>query len=244
MEWPAQPPNYSLQGNAVDVYCVPFSQSPHPYAQLITVLADDECERAERFVFRQDHVNYVLGRGLLRVLLGRYLQLNPQDIHLVTSEYGKPSLLATQNTLGLHFNLSHAGDYIVFAFTLDQAIGVDIETIRPDFASDEIAERFFSASEYHALSALDKADKPRAFFHTWTCKEAFIKAIGEGLSFPLDQFDVAVDPEADPQILAIRGDAASAQTWALYTWVPVCNCLSAIAIQRFCNDIRVWQMEK
>lgn len=156
----------------------------------LRMLDEDERVRASRFRFEKHRQNFVVGRGVLRLLLSRYLGMPPEDVRFTYGAQGKPALEGEHSADSLRFNASHSGELAVYAFVRECEVGVDVEFIKTDFETEEIAERFFSAPEIRALRALPAAEKPAAFFRFWTRKEAYIKAIGSGLSHPLDQFDV------------------------------------------------------
>lgn len=173
-------------------------------------LSPDERDRASRFRFDKHRDQYVLTRGILRSLLAGYSGIPPKEISFQYSKYDKPSLAQTHD---LDFNLSHTEGMAIFGFTRGHRIGVDIEHLRSNFRADEIAERFFSAAEREALRGIPEARRHECFFRIWTRKEAYIKALGEGLSHPLHQFDVSWDSPA--ALLETRPDASEARRWQL-----------------------------
>ena len=158
------------------------------------VLSADEHARAERFYFQKDRERFMVARGLLRTVLGRYLNQEPSQLRFCYSPYGKPALATGSGRNTLRFNVSHSHGLALYAITCGRELGVDVELIRPELPDEEIAERFFSFQEVSGLRALPPNMRLEAFFNCWTLKEAYIKARGEGLSLPLDQFDVALVP--------------------------------------------------
>jgi 4'-phosphopantetheinyl transferase len=116
----------------------------------------------------------------------------------------------------LRFNASHSHELAVYAFVLEREIGVDVEYVKDDFQSEEIADHFFSASEVQTLMALPKDERTAAFFRCWTRKEAYIKAIGSGLSHPLDQFDVTLTAHEPAALLRDAQDAAAVARWKMF----------------------------
>ena len=135
----------------------------------------------------------MVGRGVLRLLLGRYLATRPENVRFDYGSHGKPALAGEQRASSLRFNASHSGELALYAFVHDYEVGVDVEYIKEDFATEEIAERYFTTREVNTLLALAKADRPAGFFRFWARKESYIKAIGKGLSHPLNQFDVSME---------------------------------------------------
>ncbi len=175
------------------------------------LLADDERERARRFRFDRDRRRYVVGRGTLRLLLGRYLGQAPADVRFAYGEFDKPRL----DGPGPWFNLSHSGPIALLAFSADAEVGIDVELDDADFASERIAERFFSPAEVKILRSLPLTLQPRAFLTCWTRKEAFIKARGDGLSLALDSFDVTLAPRQAGAILRTAWSSDEPRQWSL-----------------------------
>ncbi|MCU1267663.1 MAG: 4-phosphopantetheinyl transferase superfamily protein [Acidobacteria bacterium] len=212
--WPAPPDQSSLATSEVQIWRASLDQSPTTVDHLRQLLAPDEQSRADRFHFEADRRHFIVARGYLRTLLGRYLGLAPQGIQFVYTKYGKPSL-AMELDQHLKFNLAHSGGLALYAFTLLGEIGIDLEHIRPEFTGDDIARRFFSATEVTALDQLPVTERHQAFFDCWTRKEAFIKAKGPGLSLGLDQFDVTLSPDRPAKLLRTGWDEAEASRWSL-----------------------------
>lgn len=195
---------------------------------LASTLADDESERAQRFHFERDRNRYVVSRGLLRQLIGRYLKRNPAQLRLIYGPNGKPELAGHETDHTLHFNLAHSGEIVLYAFSQERPIGIDVEKIRKLSDADGLAKRFFSAKEYSAWRSLARRDRLAAFFRCWTSKEAFIKALGEGLSYPLDQFDVTLSPDEPAGLLAIAGDEEEAKRWSVQALYPAQDYAAAV----------------
>lgn len=168
------------------------------------LLSEDEVQRASRYHNRDDWRHFILRRGLLRSILGRYLGVPPAEVRFIYSQYGKPGLDGIHRASWLNFNLSHSADLALFALGRGRRVGVDVERVRTDLDIVELAGRYFSTAERAALLALPGADQLHAFFACWTRKEAFIKASGWGLSFPLDAFDVTLAPFEEARLLAVR----------------------------------------
>ncbi|MFY9792887.1 MAG: 4'-phosphopantetheinyl transferase superfamily protein [Candidatus Sulfotelmatobacter sp.] len=179
------------------------------------VLSPDERSRAARFHFTADRQRFVASRAWLRTILAALLVTEPSELNFSYSTNQKPSLGVAHADSGITFNVSHSGGIALYAFARRRDIGVDVEQIRRDFDVESIAHRFFSASEQKQLSALPESEKVEAFFRCWTRKEAYIKAIGEGLSLPLSQFDVSLEALETNALLATRPDSAEAEQWMI-----------------------------
>src|SRR5208283_3082224 len=142
-----------------------------------------------------------------------------------------PMLATSASSDTLDFNVSHTAGLALLAFARGRKIGIDVERIRRDFGTAEIAERFFSKAERAALRELPQEQRHEAFFRCWTRKEAFIKALGEGLSHPLDQFDVSLDPHAPAALLATRPDAHEVDRWKLLDIRLLGDFVAALALE-------------
>jgi 4'-phosphopantetheinyl transferase len=180
-----------------------------------SVLSPDELGRARRFHFEEDRMRFVRCRSALRIVLSRYLAIPASEIVFEYQTYGKPGLVAQQNPQHLSFNVSHSAGMALIAISAGQRLGVDIEQVRADFDLMTIAERFFSPREQAGLLALPDQVRVPAFFACWTRKESFIKAIGDGLSFPLAQFSVNTEPDVGPMIEEIHADIGARKHWSL-----------------------------
>jgi 4'-phosphopantetheinyl transferase len=200
----------------VHVWRVSLDQTPTIVERFYQLLSVDEQARAARFHFEKDRQHFIVARGCLRTILARYLEIAPRKIQFTYTPYGKPELAtSTSQAQPLNFNLAHSGGFALYALTEVGEIGVDLEHVRPEFAGDEIARRFFSSDEVARLTKLPASVRHEAFFNCWTRKEAFIKAKGIGLSLPLDQFDVTMTPSEPVALLRTRWDENEAARWSL-----------------------------
>ena len=204
------------------------------------ILSNDERIRASRFRFHPDSDRFIAARSSLRIILARYLRLEPTELKFGLNPFGKPHLIGGQDRLGLRFNLSHSHDMALLAVARNRDVGVDIEFRRSDFATDEIARRFFSRSEVNQLGAIPPEQKTEAFFNCWTRKEAYIKARGEGLSFPLDQFDVSFAPDARPALLGNRLDPNEVLRWSFEQLSPADGYAAALTVEGNFSRLLLW----
>jgi 4'-phosphopantetheinyl transferase len=157
-------------------------------------LQASEISRAEKFRFDDDRLKYIAGRAWLRELISRYLQHNPLDLEIEVNQYGKPYVNGMQNSDTLQFNLSHSGDWIVYAFGLRDELGIDIEKINGSIDHIETAEQFCTVNELcYMKDSENKAELTEKFFRIWTRKEAVLKASGMGLFPNLRRVDVLED---------------------------------------------------
>lgn len=206
----------ALGAKEVHVWRGSLDQAPTIVERFAQLLSEDEHARARRFHFETDRQHFIVARGCLRMLISRYTGIPPEEIQFSYGTHGKPQLVSSTAQVGpFNFNLAHSGGLALYAFTQVGEIGVDVELIRRDFTGDEIAQRFFSTAECDCLTQLPKGSRHQAFFNCWTRKEAFIKAMGSGLSLPLDQFDVTLSPAEPAQLLQTRWDESEAARWSL-----------------------------
>jgi 4'-phosphopantetheinyl transferase len=233
-------PGLALPAGEIQLWSVRLDPAPEQVERLGRPLAEDEWERARRFRFEVHRRRYVVGRGVLRLLLAAYLDLPPAEVRFVYGPRGKPFLDPAQAAGGLSFNLSNSDELALVGLVRDVEIGVDIELVKPMSDLEAIAERFFSASERDCLRGLPPEQKPTAFFNCWTRKEAYLKAVGEGLAAPLDSFDVTLAPGDPPRMLTLRGDPVAAQRWTLHHLLPADGYIGAVAMAGPRLPLRTW----
>lgn len=190
------------------------------------LLLPEEREKAARYRVERPRGDYILTRGTLRSLLAKYLRRGPQEITFQYTEYGKPFLPGSD----LYFNVSHTDGLALMAFVRQREVGVDVERVRAQSDVMKIAERFFSGHERGNLRKLTGDDVHAAFFRCWTRKEAYIKAVGEGLSLPLHQFDVSIEASPNQALLATRPDPAEVKRWSIYNVPVIPGYAAALAI--------------
>lgn len=195
------------------------------------ILAADECERAAHFRLPRDRDRFVAARIVLRVILGHYLSIAPQEIRFSYGPHGKPALATEHAANGLRFNLSHSSGVVLIALARGREVGVDVEYIRPNLEYDQLAVQFFSPAEAAALRALPAERRVAAFFACWTRKEAYVKARGDGLVYPLDRFTVSLAPGEPAALLSVDGDALEGSRWSLYDLVPAPGYAAALATE-------------
>lgn len=216
-----------LAEGAVHVWCAGLRPAAEQMAVLQNTLSPSEKQRASSFRFWRHRRRFMAARGILRVLLGQYLDTLPLEIDISYSDYNKPQL----PTKTIEFNISHSEEFGLFAFCLGAEIGVDLERIRPINDAEGIASRFFSEGEYQRLQELPLDKRNEAFFACWTLKEAFIKAVGEGLSYGLGEFDVSFVPDQAAGLNSIHGREEEAKQWSLYSLVPVTGYSAALGVK-------------
>jgi 4'-phosphopantetheinyl transferase len=193
-------------------------------------LSPDEIARADRFHFDRDRLRFTRCRSALRDLLSGYLAIPSAEIRFEYPASGKPQLVAEQNPRALQFNVSHSADMALIAIGSEHRLGVDIEKIREDVDTKALAERFFSLREREGLRALPEQLRVPGFYACWTRKEAFLKATGDGLSFPLADFSVTTHPNLAPELEEIRGNIDARKQWVMAD-LKVDGYRAAVAIE-------------
>jgi 4'-phosphopantetheinyl transferase len=218
---------HGLDSREVHLWIVRLEASEDNLARSLSWLSEEETSRAGRFRFERHRRAFVLGRAALRALLASYLSMDPAEVRFVYGPQGKPALEG--QSCSLRFNASNSGDLAAYAFTTGCEIGVDVEQHRPLRDLEHIAHRFFSPEEAAELRDLPEADKCIGFFNCWTRKEAYIKALGGGLSIPLDSFRVTLRPGAAAQMVTLGGIADAARGWTLCDFYPAPDYTGALA---------------
>ncbi|MDQ3913986.1 MAG: 4'-phosphopantetheinyl transferase superfamily protein [Actinomycetota bacterium] len=197
----------ALGARSLHVWRIEVRQPRDVLRELRALLTPDEEERAERFRFDRDRDSFVCTRAALRMLAGSYLGMAPQDVSFSYAGKGKPGLP------GISFNVSHAGDVALAAFARSGRVGVDVEEMRPGTDLRALARRFFSPGENAGLERLDGDAFVTGFYRCWTRKEAFVKALGEGLSFDLGRVEVSTGPDA--RVVSVDGDEGAGSLWSI-----------------------------
>ena len=226
-----RPPTRTRPGpGEVDVWRFGLDLDPGEVEALAVGLADDERDRAGRFVFPRDRDRYVAGRGRLRAILGGYLGLGPGEVRFAYGPRGKPALVRSGDRL--RFNLAHAQGLALLAIAEGREVGIDLEQVRPLPDADALAGRFFSVRERDELRARPDADRLAAFFTCWTRKEAYLKALGDGLAAPLDRFRVTIDPDGPARLLEVDGRPGSESGWTMVGIAPAPGYVGALVVRR------------
>ncbi len=221
----------SFADDAIEVVVARLDVEPGAVRASAALLSDPERERASRFAFDRDRHRFIVARALLRGLLGARLAVRPDSIELVKEGRGKPALAPRFAGSDLRFNVSHCADLAVYAFARGREIGIDVEAVRFLRDADDLAACFFSRRENEAYLALDPRARPLGFFNCWTRKEAFVKALGEGLYYPLDRFDVSLAPGEPARLLRVAGTAGDRCGWRMASFTPAPGSVAAVVVE-------------
>ncbi len=239
--WYPAPKILMLGSDEVHVWRAALNLEGSKVKRLHQTLSRDEQARARRFYFQKDREHFIVARGLLRAILGRYLKTEPSQLRFCYTLHGKPALDTEIGRDALRFNLSHSQGLALYAITPSREVGVDVEFIRSELAEGQIAEHFFSPREITALRALPKERRQEGFFNCWTRKEAYIKARGEGLTLRLDQFDVSLTPGEPAALLSTNGDPQESYRWSLKELSPEAGYVAALAVEGHDWRLECWQ---
>lgn len=238
---PSRFPGLSLEASEVHLWQAALDGRPADIFE--SFLSPDELARANRFHFVNDRNHFVVARGLLRNLLAAYLGFNCANLRFSYGAQGKPFLLLDNQTQ-INFNISHSHGRAAFAFSRGRELGIDIEYVKDDFDDELIANRFFSRTEVLSLRTVPAELRKQAFFNCWTRKEAYIKARGEGLSMPLDQFDVTLRPDEPVRLLNNYREEREVSRWSMQAIPAPKGYAGALVVEGHDWKLKSFSLEK
>ena len=202
---------HPLHPDSVHVWSITLDCSDGETGSFAAVLSEDEAERAARFRFSIHRNRFIVGRGSLRTILGRYLGTSPAELQFTYGPRGKPELVGET----LRFNLSHSQGIALLAVTRSRAVGIDLEQITQEVELDKIARRICSDREFAAINRCPSEKRSQVFFNAWTRKEAFIKATGKGFSLPVEQVEVSLEPCSPARLLGVPASEGPVSRWSI-----------------------------
>ena len=221
-----------LSAGEVHVWTAQSTSDANVVAALERLLSPSEQAAANRFYFERHRLRYVFAHGVLRQILSRYVDRAPEEIRFAQNAYGKPFLVDLDDRGHTHFNMSHSGDAVLVALTRGRHIGADVERIRPLYDFAGIAKYNFTPQECVFIKSFSAEMQPNAFFTCWTRKEAFIKAVGKGLSIPLNTFDVSIPPGQPGLKLAAPKESPGIDAWWLADLTAPEGYAGAVAVEQ------------
>jgi 4'-phosphopantetheinyl transferase len=233
MSNPASTQVIGLPERTVHLWRLSVAQTRISFDYHLSLLDEEEKFHAARFHFRQDREQSILARASLRLLMARYTGFAPERIRFKKNQYGKLFLQYPESPV--QFNVTHSGDCIIHAITREAEIGVDVETVRDSGSLGSISS-YFATGEQAWLDATAHEARDDAFFMLWTCKEAYIKALGQGLSKPLDSFEIGI-VNNEPKILFDSDAPALAASWQLLLFKPRPNMAGCVAVNTSINAV-------
>jgi 4'-phosphopantetheinyl transferase len=225
----------NLGDDEVHAWLLPLARGETEMAALLEVLSPRQRARAARFRFDRDRHRYVASEGLMRTIVGRYVGVPPGELNFAYGPRGKPSV---PDAPWLCFNLSRSHEQALLGVTRQREIGVDIERVRdlPDY--ELIAQHFFAAGERSALLRLPESGRRQAFFNCWTRKEAYVKAIGDGLYSALDSFEVSLGEPV--RLISVGGDPAGAARWRVVAEPAPAGYATALVVEGWDWRLSSW----
>lgn len=234
---PAAAQGKPLGLDCLHVYEARADRPPVPVTELEAVLSSDERERATRLWLERDRRRSIVAWGLLRMTIGGLVGKDPASLELRRDSMGKPVLEG-----GPSFNLSHSGEHILIAAAPEGRVGVDVEVVRPLPDVDTLAEMTLAPDEVESLGALDPSQRERAFFRIWTRKEALIKALGAGLSIPLNSFSVSPAAGSHPTLLRLDLPGEEHTQWSVWWFARGPDAEAAVAWDRPGAELRRYEL--
>lgn len=202
------------------------------------ILSKEEKDRISKYKFKFLRDRHTVSKGLLKSFISNYLNIETEEISFVQNEFGKPSLQPELNEIGLQFNVSHSEHLGMFAFTKAHELGIDVESIQETSNLHEIIDMCFSDFEKEWFYKSEPGLQKELFYNVWTGKEAFIKAIGTGLSFPLKEIEFKINNNKKIEFQSIHGDLSYREKWNIFTSNPIPNFISSLVVENSGLKIR------
>ena len=228
--WPLPPAHPVLAATDVHVWAAHLDLCPAALRRLAAILDEAESARATHFRSHTHQNRFIAARGVLRSILGDYLECAPDELQFEYGANGKPALIGRFVERDLSFNVAHSEDLALIAVTHIGPIGVDVEEVRPMADADQLVARFFSPRENARFHTLTADQKAVAFFNLWTRKEAWLKATGEGIAHSLNRVEVTFLPGEPARLLSLPESLESKKGWALRELLPAPGFVGAVAV--------------
>lgn len=218
-----------MKENEVHVWAVDLDAITLTENFFCSSLSHEEKTRRDKLVFERDRKRFALAREIQRRILSHYISVKPESVEYNYNKYGKPEI---RSHIKVGFNISHSDGMLLFAIASNRQVGIDIEKIKDIKDILLIAESYFSDIEIKELKNLPDRVKTDAFFTCWTRKEAFIKAIGKGLSYSLKDFSVSVSPASKPELIHPKNGVNSSE-WSIFDMSPPDKFKAALIVENF-----------
>lgn len=239
--WLFPPDDLFIDTKQIHIWRIWLDLSDTQVESLRDLLSLDQIQRASKIRFPLDQKRFIAAHGVTREILSKYLTLAPNSIRYVYNKFGKPDLEEKSRSEGLRFNLSHSESVALLGISSGYCVGIDIERVRRDKATENIARRFFSPNEVEKIISHPKDQRVAAFYRCWTRKEAYIKARGKGLSIPLNQFEVSLSRGEPARIVNIQGNIDEAAHWSLHHLEPMEGYVAALAVEGQPEELKFYQ---
>ena len=241
VSWRLAPQKPEIETNDIHVWRADLKIHEDRLCDYSQILSVEERDRSARFKFQKDRDHFIAAHGILRVILSRYLHIDPNRLRFYNNDFGKPFLDQPTEPETLRFNMSHSNGLALYAVSHDREVGIDLEYLRPIDNAEQIAKRFFSSREIEQLRALPEHMQNEGFFHCWVRKEAYIKAIGKGLFQPLDQFDTSLSPDGSSTLLHSSEYPRETTPWSLMDIHPHPDFTAALSVEGHDYQLKCWQ---
>jgi 4'-phosphopantetheinyl transferase len=239
--WLTPPSRWPLYGREIHVWAANLRVSVEKLAGFESTLSMDEEKRAGRFHFEPDRNDFVAGRGILRAILGSYLEMEPSKVQFEYGAFGKPILANQSANSRLHFNLAHSDGLFLTAVSRLCPVGVDLERIRVIADPDDLVKQLLSKSEAVDWQALPNSVKRAVFYNLWTRKEACLKATGEGITERLQEFAVSFMPDEPARVVKSPQMSPSTGAWTVKELHPGPGYTAALAVPDSEFNLSCWQ---
>jgi 4'-phosphopantetheinyl transferase len=239
--WPKRADVPPLEQDTIHIWRISLDEPTERIRSLRELLTDPEQQQADRFLFAEHRQRFTVGRAQLRRILGGYIDVAPERVDFRYTNLGKPYFAEGVSDPHLEFNFTNSNDWALLAITHQTNLGIDIEKIREMTNMEGLARRFFAQPEIDViLQASSELRRQEYFFRCWTRKEAFLKAIGTGLTFPLDNVCVSVDDAEPVGIQWIKDRRDEACRWELTHVTPCDGYVGALARQSVGAQLMSW----
>ncbi len=238
--WFATPASLEITNMAIDVWRCPMNPAVDQIGKFSECLSKQERHRAEQFRFGDKRDQFVTTRARLRQCLSLATGIRASEIEIEVSASGKPFLAGKAHSSGVQFNVSHTDGLAMIAITRGQPVGIDVESLKQSIQHTYLAQNYFSVKEKNTIAALPSEQVPASFFACWTRKEAVLKAIGIGIAYGLDSFDVTTEPEITRCRTELQTENGSVDSWCVETLPCGAGFVGALAYQKQAVEIRYW----
>jgi 4'-phosphopantetheinyl transferase len=240
--WLAPPDNLKLTPDHIDIWRTSLDLSSADVNEYFDLLDDGEKNRVDKYKSSKRSNEFIITRGLLRKIIAGLFKVPASSFQFKYTDKDKPFLTADILGVPLSFNISHSSSCALIAIGLNRDLGIDIEKIREDIDFMKLARRFFSKKESESLGNYPNEDIPSAFFSCWSRKEAFVKAIGDGISFGLSEFSISISPDQKEIKLTTHYDPIAARSWSINNISTGDEYMAAICSNRPGYEFRLWQV--
>jgi 4'-phosphopantetheinyl transferase len=239
--WLPECPEMKLRDSEVHLWLASLHLEASRVDALRLILSKNEIRKAAQFRFKEDCNQFIVARGMLRTILGHYISVPPEELDFLYGSRGKPTLASQFSKEKVQFNMSHSHNLALYIITRNRQVGVDLEFVQTIPEVNQLVKRFFCTQEQAAFRALSPEERQEAFFRYWTCKEAYIKARGEGFALAPDQFGVSISPGNPTKLLVRSENPNEVSRWSFCELQPAPGYIAAFAVEGGDWLLSCWQ---